>query len=155
MVNPEQVAERLIGEAAQLMKGTFRGGDILIRYSRDKFLVLMPDTNRRQAERATVRLRDVADQWNLGNAQLEMVLNCGAAEYRTGASLDSMLLRAEQRIAARSAGENESSQQRPSSSLEEHSTAARKMRPSRAWRSCVKERERHRRPHRERAPRVT
>jgi len=122
---PEQSAERLIGEAAQLMKGTFRGGDILIRYSRDRFLVLMPDTNRRQAERATVRLRERADQWNLGNAQLEMVLNCGAAEYRTGASLDSMLLRAEQRIAACSPDGNEFSQQRPSSSpsLEEHSTA--------------------------------
>ncbi len=96
--NSGPAEERLVGEAAQLMKATFRGGDILIRYSRNQFLVVMPDTNRRQAERATLRLRDRADQWNLGHNQLEMALCCGAAEYRTGASLHALLLQAEKRI---------------------------------------------------------
>jgi diguanylate cyclase (GGDEF)-like protein len=98
--NGSPQADRLIGEAAQLMKGTFRGGDILIRYSGDKFLVLMPDTNRRQGERATARLREAADQWNLSNAEMELSLNCGVAEYRTGSSLSALLLQAEQRIGA-------------------------------------------------------
>jgi diguanylate cyclase (GGDEF)-like protein len=93
-----EAAERLAGEASQLMKATFRGSDILFRYDCDQYLVLMPDTNHQQARRAMKRLRDRVDQWNLGNAELQMAVAFGAAEHKSGAALAAMLAEAEEHL---------------------------------------------------------
>jgi diguanylate cyclase (GGDEF)-like protein len=94
----EQAAEKLSVEAAQLMKATFRGSDILIRYECDQFLAIMPDTNQHQAGRAMRRLHERLEQWNLGNPELQMSVSFGAAEHHTGGSLTEMLTTAEERV---------------------------------------------------------
>jgi GGDEF domain-containing protein len=44
-LSPAEAAERLAVEASQVMRGTFRGSDILFRYDYDQYLAIMPDTN--------------------------------------------------------------------------------------------------------------
>ncbi len=91
--------DQLLVEVARLLKGTFRGSDALIRYSGDRFLIIMADTNEKRAASAMRRLMNTVDRWNL-NSQTgwEMVLNYGLAQYAIGASAAELLLAAEQKL---------------------------------------------------------
>jgi len=49
---------------SQLLKTTLRGSDVLSRFTTDEFLVLLPDTDDEQAQRALARVRSAVNQWN-------------------------------------------------------------------------------------------
>jgi len=91
--------DQLLVEVARLLKGTFRGSDAIIRYSGDRFLIIMADTNEKRAASAMRRLSDIADRWNLNTRSgWEMVLNYGIAQYAIGASAAELLMAAEQKL---------------------------------------------------------
>ncbi|HSB75646.1 MAG TPA: GGDEF domain-containing protein, partial [Terriglobales bacterium] len=91
--------DQLLVEVARLLKGTFRGSDAIVRYSGDRFLIIMADTNEKRAASAMRRLSDVVDRWNLNTRSgWEMVLNYGVAQYAIGASATELLMAAEQRL---------------------------------------------------------
>jgi len=91
--------DQLLVEVARLLKGTFRGSDAIIRYSGDRFLIIMADTNEKRAVSAMRRLSDMVDHWNLNTKSgWEMVLNYGIAQYAIGASAAELLMAAEQRL---------------------------------------------------------
>lgn len=78
-------AELLVVEIAQVIKKTFRGSDLIVRYSDSEFLVVMPETTNEQAKRPCDRLQESVDRWNLWhNSPSEMWLTLDTAEYRTG-----------------------------------------------------------------------
>ena len=91
--------DQLLVEVARLLKGTFRGSDAIIRYSGDRFLIIMADTNEKRAASAMRRLMDIVDRWNLNTKSgWEMVLNYGIAQYAIGASAAELLMAAEQEL---------------------------------------------------------
>ncbi|HEY6935825.1 MAG TPA: GGDEF domain-containing protein [Terriglobales bacterium] len=91
--------DQLLVEVARLLKGTFRGSDAIIRYSGDRFLIIMADTNEKRAASAMRRLMDIVDRWNLNTKSgWEMVLNHGIAQYAIGASAAELLMAAEQKL---------------------------------------------------------
>jgi diguanylate cyclase (GGDEF)-like protein len=87
-----QTGDKILGEAAQLLKGTFRGSDLLFRYADDEFLVVMPDTTEEQAERAVDRLLIEAERWNVeSNLGCDLALSRGLASYVMGAQMSDVL----------------------------------------------------------------
>ncbi len=90
----------LLAGAGKLMRTTFRGLDIVVRYSHDTFLIVMPDTNEQQAEIALMRLAREVDTWNLSNsAGLELVLDHGMASYVKGAQVEDVVRSAARKMA--------------------------------------------------------
>lgn len=91
--------DHLLVEVARLLKGTFRGSDAVIRYSGDRFLIIMADTNEKRAASGMRRLMDTVDRWNLSTKSgWEMVLNYGIAQHSIGASAVELLVTAEERL---------------------------------------------------------
>jgi diguanylate cyclase (GGDEF)-like protein len=92
----------LLAGAGKLLRTTFRGLDIVIRYSHDTFLIVMPDTNQQQAEMALLRLMKEVDMWNLSNAAgLELVLDHGMASYVKGAQAEDVIRSAARKMSLR------------------------------------------------------
>jgi diguanylate cyclase (GGDEF)-like protein len=97
----ELVGDQMLVEAAQLLKNTFRGSDIVLRYDVSRFLVIMPETAEQQAACAQRRLLDRLDSWNLeSSAPFELDLRVGIAAYSRGADANSVLELAAERLQA-------------------------------------------------------
>src|ERR1700682_18108 len=75
------VGERILSEMGKLLNKTFRTSDITIRHGGDEFLVVMPETDERQAQRAVERLLANVDSWNREYVQsaFRLTLSCGIA----------------------------------------------------------------------------
>ena len=88
----------VLAAAGKLLRTTFRGLDIVVRYSEHTFLIAMPDTNQQQAEIALRRLATEIDTWNLSSATgVEVTFDHGMASYVKGAHAEDVI-----RSAARS-----------------------------------------------------
>jgi diguanylate cyclase (GGDEF)-like protein len=72
--NANAAAEEFVIEAAFILRSNFRGSDYVVRYSTDRFLVVLPDTNEQQAQIALSRLIDKVHHWNLANDKRVMIL---------------------------------------------------------------------------------
>jgi len=101
-VNEQQgefVGDQMLVETARLLKDTFRGADIVLRYALSRFLVIMPETTEPQAGRALKRLLDRVDSWNLETSTpFELDLRVGMAAYARGADASSVLKLAAERL---------------------------------------------------------
>lgn len=95
----ELVGDQMLVAAAQLLKNTFRGSDIVLRYDISRFLLIMPDTNEQQAGCARTRMLDRLDSWHLEfNPPFELDFRIGLAAYSAGADADRALKLAEERL---------------------------------------------------------
>jgi len=93
------VADQMLVGAADFLKTTFRGSDIVLRYGIKRFLIIMPETTQRQANRAVERMYDRLDPWHLdSNNPFELDLRVGMAVYEPGADADAILKLAEMRL---------------------------------------------------------
>jgi diguanylate cyclase (GGDEF)-like protein len=91
--------DQLLVEVARLLKGTFRGSDAILRYSGDRFLLIMADTNEKRAASAMRRLSGMVDRWNLNTKSgWEMVLNYGIVQHAIGATAAELLIAVEQKL---------------------------------------------------------
>jgi diguanylate cyclase (GGDEF)-like protein len=94
-----EAGDKFIGEAAKLLRNTFRGSDTLARYSGSEFLVIMPGTAEPQAEFAVKRFQDAVDQWNLATRTgWEMNYICGLATHVSGSDAGDLLRNAERKL---------------------------------------------------------
>jgi len=95
----ELVGDQMLMAAAQFLKSTFRGSDIVLRYDQSRFLVIMPETNESQAGCALKRVFSRLDSWHLeSNAPFELDLRTGLATYSRGADANAVLKLAEERL---------------------------------------------------------
>jgi diguanylate cyclase len=93
------VGDKFLVEAANLLRATFRGSDMVFRYGGDEFLVVMPETTEEQANRALVRLCEELQRWNLDNKmKCELSLSWGVASHATGSTITDILQTASRRM---------------------------------------------------------
>jgi diguanylate cyclase (GGDEF)-like protein len=100
------VGDRVLSSVAQLLLGIFRRSDTVIRYTADEFLIVLPETNEKQAGRAFERLLGKVDQWNRDNSLpgYKLGFSCGLATYNKGANVNLLLETLAQRAGIRQAG---------------------------------------------------
>ncbi|MGE0406571.1 MAG: GGDEF domain-containing protein [Candidatus Korobacteraceae bacterium] len=86
-------------ELARVLKSTFRGSDSILRYDVSQFLVVMPNTNEKQAGIAMQRLVERVDDWNVHTQEpWEMLLECRLSGCQPGEDGWSALRRAEKTL---------------------------------------------------------
>lgn len=82
----------VLHEFAELLSGTFRGGDLVFREGGDEFLILMPDTAEEAADPPLQRLSRAIEQWNVSNKKsYQLAFTWGIASYRTGTDMSDVL----------------------------------------------------------------
>lgn len=91
-------AEQFLYEAAQLVKNTLRGSDMVFRYKETQFLAVMPDTTEHQVDFATKRLEAEMDRHNAEfRGNVELAFSYGVAQYAQGFRITDTLLNAERK----------------------------------------------------------
>ena len=84
--------DTLLVEFANILRATFRGGDVLFRQGGDEFLVVMPDTDEERANFPLQRLQQAVEQWNLSSKKgYELSFTWGLAPYVTGGDVADVL----------------------------------------------------------------
>jgi diguanylate cyclase (GGDEF)-like protein len=92
-------SEHFLYEAAQLVKNTLRGSDIVFRYKETQFLAVMPDTSEAKVDFAIKRLDgDVARHNAEFRCNAELAFNYGAAQHASGLRITDTLLNAERKV---------------------------------------------------------
>jgi len=88
--------DRALVNVAGLLKRNFRAADIIIRYGGDEFLVILPDSDRREARIALDRLNGFVDDWNRKNENFgyRLQLSGGIAQFVPDASNAESLIEA-------------------------------------------------------------
>lgn len=84
--------DHLLLVAAQLIRSTFRGADIVCRFGGDEFVIVMPDTSPEQCASPITRLVHAARAWN-ENTELSYTLDfrCGLVDGSAAASTNEMI----------------------------------------------------------------
>ncbi len=96
----EDAANAFLIEATRVLKGNFRGSDSILRYEFSQFLVIMPNTTKKQASIALQRLAERVDDWNVHcQDPWEMLLDCRLAACQAGDDGWSVLRQAERALA--------------------------------------------------------
>jgi diguanylate cyclase (GGDEF)-like protein len=91
-------SEQFLYEAAQLVKNTLRGSDMLFRYKAAQFLAVMPDTTEEQVDFAIKRLEgEVACYNSEFRSSVELKFTYGVAQYAQHSRITDTLLHAEQK----------------------------------------------------------
>lgn len=87
------VGDQVLAEVAEMLRGTFRNCDIVVRYGGDEFLVVVTDGGEDDARIALERLRQRVDAWNRQKLipGYRMGLSCGVAAYTQGVSVQGMV----------------------------------------------------------------
>ena len=86
------VGDQYLRDVATLLKKTFRGSDTVLRLGGDEFLVILPETSIKQAQRAAERLLWETRWWNqAGHAKYDLAFSCGVATYRKGMDIKEVL----------------------------------------------------------------
>jgi len=95
-----QTGERILKEAAQLLKRVFRPTDILIRYGHNEFLVILPETAKHGALTAVRRLLMKVDEWNKQKLVpgYEMDISVGVADHTKGKDIRDALVAVDTRV---------------------------------------------------------
>lgn len=89
------VGDRLLREAAAVLRAIFRRSDSIVRYGGDEFLVLLDDADEERARVTVERVRDTVIRWRDGQHELEVGISCGVAIFRPGDSVDATLAAAD------------------------------------------------------------
>lgn len=71
--------DRVLQQCAELISGSVRSGDLVVRYGGDEFLVVLADTSRSEAEMIAARLQQRVAEWNArqGEDEPKLILDIG------------------------------------------------------------------------------
>jgi diguanylate cyclase (GGDEF)-like protein/PAS domain S-box-containing protein len=90
-----QAGDRMLINAADLLRQNFRYSDILARIGGDEFAVLLPQTGRETVERILQRLREAVREYNRIEQQLPLALSMGHAAGDTSEDLQALFREAD------------------------------------------------------------
>lgn len=91
--------EHYLYEAAQLVKNTLRGSDIVFRHKGSQFLAVLPDTSEQQVDFAIKRLEGDLIRHNAElRCGADLAFTYGVAQYAAGFRITDALLSAERKI---------------------------------------------------------
>lgn len=94
------VGDQVLVSVAQLLNGTFRSCDVVVRYGGDEFLILVTDGDEGDAKIALERLRQRVDAWNRTSLVpgYRLALSCGVASYAKGMKIEDVVELADERM---------------------------------------------------------
>ena len=93
--------DKILIEAANLIKKTMRGSDLLFRFGGDEFLVLLLNTNCDKSIHMVQRLLTAVNGWNRENAQAygcHLSFSMGCSTYEKGSNILEVLKEADARM---------------------------------------------------------
>ncbi|MDK2820968.1 MAG: hypothetical protein PWP31_933 [Clostridia bacterium] len=71
--------DKLLQNAAKVIKKSFRENDVVARIGGDEFAILLPDCNEEDVEKACLRIKDSIEKYNEMNPELPLSLSVGFA----------------------------------------------------------------------------
>lgn len=91
-----EAAQEVFKAAAEELKGLIRGCDVLGSLGIDEFILFMPDTNARQAEKVLVAFNEILNNKTFTNYNIKTSFSCGITELRDNEDdLDALIHRAQ------------------------------------------------------------
>ena len=81
--------DKLLREAAQLIKGAIRGEDVITRIGGDEFAILLPRTGMTATMEAISRIQESLSAYNATHEDCPLAISFGAATADTGPSVRS------------------------------------------------------------------
>ena len=82
--------DKLLREAAQLIKGAIRGEDVITRIGGDEFAILLPRTDRSATIEAVARIKESLAAYNATHEDCPLAISFGAATADTGPLTDTL-----------------------------------------------------------------
>ncbi len=104
-----QIGDAVLEIVARELQHVIRGHDILARYGGEELVLLMPDTDRDQAEEVGQRMRQCIEQFNWGKLAIGLTITAsvGVAIKTEGSSAGELLKRADDQLyKAKDSGRN-------------------------------------------------
>lgn len=91
------IGDEVLRRVASILAGVLRGGDAVIRYGGEEFLIVLRGVERAQAARVAERARVAIAQAALaiGELRIAITISCGVAEQRPDEDRDSLIERAD------------------------------------------------------------
>jgi diguanylate cyclase (GGDEF)-like protein len=80
------------------LQRNFRAADSVFRIGGDEFLVLMPETDLKEADVAVLRFQSFLRNWNNSRdskSMEEVSMSCGVSQYEPGIGADELIRRAD------------------------------------------------------------
>jgi diguanylate cyclase (GGDEF)-like protein len=105
-----EAGDQVLRRVAVVLASVLRGGDSVVRYGGEEFLLVLPDIDLAKAERVADRARNaVAEQpITAGGQTVTVTLSAGVAERRGAEARDQLLRRADQALyEAKESGRNQ------------------------------------------------
>lgn len=75
------MGDRLLKEFSSLVRGSLRSEDLVLRYGGDEFLVVLPATDRRGAEKPLERIRKRVEEEGFAGSDVRVTVSVGASVY--------------------------------------------------------------------------